>query len=87
MSYHDHHNGHPGTTITTERRRYVPLRFATGWAIWDCQRQHIADGIYFNKELCCDVARHFNDHPAAGDRVWYSPEDPLLFDGARECYE
>jgi hypothetical protein len=50
--------------------RYVPLRFASGWIIWDRLRGRVADGIYLAWAYVVPLADWYNAHPDDGDRDW-----------------
>ena len=63
----------------SKEKRFVVIRFADGWIVWDNLKYRVSDGIYYDKEglkSCLAVAQWFNKEPQYGDRDWFREGRP-----------
>lgn len=60
--------------MTEYNKRFVVLRFGSGWIVWDNEKARIIDGIYHHEtEYAIVIAEQANARPADYDREWIKP--------------
>ncbi|HEX9413815.1 MAG TPA: hypothetical protein VF916_09965 [Ktedonobacterales bacterium] len=52
--------------------RFIVIRFAWGWVVWDRFKGRVADGIYTAEAMAREQAAFVNLHPELGDRDWFA---------------